>query len=337
MRRPAGFAMVGALLALLLAALFGATMADLGRTELTLARSGTRFATGLAALDECAARVLRSLPLGWSFADVLAGPDAAPGTGDDGILPAPAPCVASAGPLGGGVPRMLVDFESMRSGGRRAGRAVVGRSTRPGPPALLWLGAGDRAGRVAGTLVLDGAAADEAPWASLASPDDPALLDAWIAGESGVSLAGPTSAPLWAPPPPVTALVDAARAAGAVAPAAALAPGTPAPEVLALADGDLAIADARWVRGLLVVAGRLRVQGGGTLAIEGLLVAAGGIEIAFGGTAHVRGAVWTGTPVPGALDVAGSLRVDAAPDALERAATLLTLPHEARLLGWLDR
>lgn len=338
MRRRDGFAMVAAMLALLLVALFGSTMAELGRMELLLARNGTRLATGLAALDECAAAVTRSLPLGWDFDGVLAGPDGTPGTADDGLVAAPPFCVATAAPLPGLPARLLLDLEAARAGGRRAGRALIGRARTPGPPALLWIDAADRAGRVPGTMVLDGAAAGEPPWAGIAGPGDPTLLDAWIAAESGrARLQSPTVAPLWAPAPPLAAIVDAARLAGGAPPATALAPAAPAPELLGLAEGDLDVAGARWSRGVLIVTGRLRVGGAGTLTHEGLLVAAGGVDVATGGALAVRGAVWAGTWAPGAVDVAGALRVSADPAALERAATILTLPHEPRLIGWLDR
>lgn len=336
MRRSPGFAMVGALLALLLAGLFGATMAALGRTELLLARNGTRFALALVALDECAAAATRGLPLGWRFDDVLAGPDGVPGSADDGAVAAPPPCIVTATPLAGAPPRIHLDLATARGGGRRAGRAVIGRRARPGPGALLWLPSADRAGVVPGRLVLDGGIPGPRPTAAIATPDEPVVADAWLAAHA-VEVTASTGAPTWSPAPPIAAVIDAARAVGGAPPAAALAPTAPAPALLGLAEGDLIVTDARWASGLLVVTGRVRVMAGGALTLDGLLVTAGGVDVAAGGAGEVRGALWSGAPAWGALDVGGTLRVAWDPAALTAAATMLTLPHEPLLLGWLDR
>jgi hypothetical protein len=125
--------MVGALLAVALAGLFGASMAELARMELTVAGNGDRLQAGLAAVDECAARVLRALPLGWEFADALAGPDGVAGTADDGLLVAPPACRADAQALGSPAPRILVDLDATRAGGRRLASMIVGRAADAGP------------------------------------------------------------------------------------------------------------------------------------------------------------------------------------------------------------
>lgn len=330
-----GFALVGALLALVLVALFGASMADIATSETHLTRNGSRFRHALAEVDACAADVIRALPLGWTFTDALTGPDGASGTGDDGILPAPSPCLASAAPIPTPNPRIRVAIESMRHGGRRTGTAIVGRAAAPGPRAALWLSAGERAGRVTGALTLIDASGAVPPWAGLASPSDPTILDAWVS-TTGVVLTPPTGPPAWAPPPPIAAIIDAARTAGALPAAAALVPAPPATVQLAIAEGDLTITAPRWLTGALVVTGHLRIDAGGVLTGDALVVAADGLTIAAGGTLALQGALWVAGTRPDLLDVGGATSVTAHPPTLLRAATMLTLPHEARLVGWSD-
>jgi len=330
-----GFAMVGALLALVVATLFTATLADLGRGELVIARNEQRAAVALAALDGCTAVVLRALPLGWWFDDVLAGPDGVGGTLDDGALPTPAGCVGTATAVAAAAPRLRVVLEASRGGGRRRGEAIVGRAATPGPAALLWLPDGARAGLVAGTLALDGAAGDGA-WAGLAAASEPSVLDLWASRQPGhVRTTPSTPAPIWSPAPPVAALVVAARAAAAVPAEAALGSDPTLAPALGLADGRLTIASPRWARGILIVAGRLEVHA--TLDVDGLLVVGGGVHVAPGALLRVRGAVWSDTRSAAAFDVWGSAHVRRDPGALATGANMLTLPHEPRLVAWRDR
>jgi len=91
-----GTALPAALVALVVAASFAAALADLARTEVILARYRQVAAAALAAADACLAAVVAAMPPGWDFDPLLAGPDGVTGTGDDGMLVAPAGCTATA-------------------------------------------------------------------------------------------------------------------------------------------------------------------------------------------------------------------------------------------------
>src|SRR5207245_868619 len=118
---------------------FTAALADLARTEVILARYRRAATAALAAADGCLARLLAAVAPGWDFDTMLAGPDGATGTADDGTLLAPAGCSAGARrPPGAATPaRLLVTVDAGAAGGRRRLEAIVGRA------------------RVAGDLVVD--------------------------------------------------------------------------------------------------------------------------------------------------------------------------------------
>jgi len=214
-----GTALPAALVALVVAASFAAALADLARTEVILARYRQVAAAALAAADACLAAVVAAMPPGWDFDPLLAGPDGVTGTGDDGMLGAPAGCTATARrPPGAATPaHVAVTVDANAAGGRRRLDAIIGRTRPPGVPAIVWLGGSPTAGAVRGTLDVDGSdAADPsaAPSAMVAAPSDPLTLDAWLAGEGAHVTTHGTSPPLTAPSPPFSGLLARLTAAG---------------------------------------------------------------------------------------------------------------------------
>jgi hypothetical protein len=223
-----GFAVAAALLTLLVASTIGTTMAELARLEVVLARQRKATTAALAAVDACVEDAVASLPAGWEFTDVVAGSDGIAGTADDGILALASDCTgaADAAPGAASAARLLLEVEAVQGRGRRRLEAVAERQTEPGAPSLLWVTDGDNLGSVTGTLTLNGIDAGNAgtPPSMLAAPTMPEALDAWIAAQgSAVVATGGTRAPIWAVPPPLTALVARAAAAGAVGPDTGLA------------------------------------------------------------------------------------------------------------------
>jgi hypothetical protein len=321
-----------ALVLVLVAMLLGAAVADIARTELVLAQSRRTFARGILAADACLARLTATLPAGWDHADALAGTDGIAGTPDDGILVAPSGCsaVLVPGPLG--AVRPFLDVAVTVPGGGRRLRAIVERHRDP-VPAGVWAAGGAALGSVGGRLELDGVDAsrpDLAPLAAVASPDDPALVDAWIAAHPGVRLAGDTGPPTYAPPPPLPAVATRLVAGGALSAfiPAAVAP----PPGLHMVPGDLVIATPGAGAGILYVDGRLDIQA--DFAFSGIVAVRGGVHVASGVGVRVAGGLWLGLP---AFDVDGDVLVRHDRAALDAAAALFPLPRRAAIAGLLDR
>ena len=327
--------MLAALVVVAVAAAVSAALATLAHTELVLARNRDAAAQAQAAADGCLATVVAGLPAGWDFDAALAGADATPGTGDDGLVPAPAGCTAALGRAPGpsAPPRVLADVTGVAGGGRRVVRGVVGRATSPGPPALVWLAEAASLRPVGGALTLDGVDAGRPaapPVAPIATPGDPADLDGWLAAQGARGAATPAGA-LHAPPPPVGQLADRLRAAGAATAGTLVASGVP-PLARSWSPGDLVVPASTHGRGVLLVDGLLDITG--TFEFNGLVVAAGGIRVAAGARLDVRGAVWLGTGAT--LVVEGDAAVRADGEALEAADGLLPLPRRAVLAGLRD-
>jgi len=328
-----GTALPAALVALVVAASFAAALADLARTEVILARYRQVAAAALAAADACLAAVVAAMPPGWDFDPLLAGPDGVTGTGDDGMLGAPAGCTATARrPPGAATPaRVAVTVDANAAGGRRRLDAIIGRTRAPGVPAIVWLGGSPTAGAVRGTLDVDGSdAADPsaAPSAMVAAPSDPLTLDAWLAGEGAHVTTHSTSPPLTAPSPPFSGLLARLTAAGEVT---TLPPAGTLPGGLARAHGDLVVDTPLSGAGLLFVDGVLDIRS--SFDFTGVVVAVGGVRVQAGGSLTVAGAVWAGT---GALTIDGVARLRASRTAVEGVDGLLPLPRRPVLLGVKD-
>jgi len=338
MKRGAqGSALPSALAAVALTAALAAALADVARTELVLARARRTAAQALAAADACLARVVADLPVGWDLGAALPGPDGVAGTADDGVLAAPVGCTATARPaVGAATPptRLELTIDAQAASGRRRLQALVGRTREPGAPALLWLADAAALAAPGGrTITLDGRdPRDPAarPWAAVAAPGDPGVLDAWLA--AGAVVAPGTTAPIVAGPPPLAALV--ARAAGAAGAGGLVGTGTPSPAITFVA-GDLTVAAPAAGAGVLVVDGVADVAA--SLDFSGVVVATRGLRVAAGARVAVAGAVWLGAP-PGASPLLATGRVAVArdPGALATADALLALPRPAALLGVQD-
>lgn len=338
-RSPGGIALPAALGALAVSLVLAAGVAEVTRTEVALVRSRRATAAALAAVDGCLARGLSTLPPGWDFAAPLAGSDGLAGTPDDGALALPAGCAghAQAAPGPPDPPRLRVTVEGRRGEGRRIVEALVGRKGSPGVGALAWLGEIPPPGAITGTLVLAGADRSDplAPrWAGLATPADPAVLDAWLAAESA-RIDADTEPPLWSPPPPVIALASRLQATGPAGAEVLVTSGTPA-LARAFVPTDLVVPGALSGAGLLFVAGTLDIRD--TLHFTGVVVAAGGVRIAGGARLTVDGVLWVGAPaVPGSsMRVDGLLELRRDGAALAAADALLPLPRQAVLLGLRD-
>lgn len=325
-------ALPATLIALVVSVVLTAALADLARTELAVGRQRRTAAVALAAADRCLAGTLATLPIGWDFGGVLAGPDGVAGTVDDGRVALAAPCtaIAAAAPGAALPPRVQVTVTADTGDGRRALEAVVGRAGAPGVPALVWLADPTVLGPVGGVLTLDGRLPGDPPgsrWASLGAPAPPAALDGWIAAQGGrVAVTG--DAPIVAGPPPLAALAARVRAAGATGALAAAGPVAPA---LIHAPGDLVVGAPRVGAGLLLVEGTLDIQS--TLEFNGVIVAVGGMRVAAGATLGVGGALWLGGPV---FEVAGAVVAGRDDAAVASADALLRLPRRPALLGLHD-
>lgn len=332
-----GAALPAALVVVAVAGAVSAAVATLARTEVVLARNREAAAHALAAADGCLAAVTAALPAGWEFNAAIAGPDGVAGTADDGVRAAPAGCTARLRPAPGGAQpaRALLDVEAAAAGGRRAVEAVVARSPAPGVSALVWLAAAGALRDAHRTLALDAAdatRADAAVLAPLAAPDDPAVLDAWLAAQSGRVVVSPAgAAPVRAAAPPLAELAVRLRDAGA-APSGTLVPAGVAPLALTLVAGDLNLPATARGRGVLFVDGLLDI--GGTFEFSGVVVASGGIHVSAGARFDVAGSVWLGAGAT--LEVDGDARVAAHADALDAADGLLQLPRPARIAGLRD-
>jgi len=330
--RERGTALPAAVVALAVSVALGAGLADLLRTEVVLARERIAAATALAAVDACAARTLAAVPAGWELDGLVAGPDATPGTADDGRLADEPGCRAVAAPAPGAPApaRVVVTAEARVPRARRVLEAVIGRAAVPGAATLVWLDGGPGASRVSGTAVLDGRG-PEPHWAALAAPADPETLDGWLAEAPGVDAAR-AAPPRFAPPPPFTTLaVRAAAAAPAGTAPLVPPPAVPAPAV-SFAPADLPL-DGAWAgAGLLVVDGVLEIRG--TVTFTGVVAATRGIAVRAGGTLAVTGAVWAGGAEP--LAIAGTLAVRRDDAAVETADAVLPLPRLPRLLAVRD-
>jgi hypothetical protein len=181
--------------------------------------------------------------------------------------------------------------------------------------------------------VLDGADAarpDLPPLAAIATPDDPGVIDAWIASMPGVTTPGATRPPEFAPAPIASAM--AARLAALGVPAAFAPDAVPPPPSLHAVPGDLVVATAGFGTGLLYVDGRLDIRA--DFAFNGLVVARAGISVASGAALRVAGSVWLGAP---AFDVRGDALVRHDRAALDAVDVLDRLPRRAVTAGLVDR
>jgi hypothetical protein len=330
--------MVAALLTLLVASTIGTAMSELSRLEVALARQRRATAAGLAAVDACAAEAVASLPAGWDFDDFLLGDDEIAGTADDGVLPLASGCLgrawAAAGPPT--PPRLLLELEATRRGGRRRIEAVARRRSNPGAAALLWVANPTSIGRVEGTLTLDGAdpSTPGRTVSVLAAPGEPEALDAWIAAAGPALVSSGGAAPIWAPSPPLAALVTRAASAGASTPAVGLVATPPATPAVVLSAGDLTIASPVHGAGVLIVDGVLQIEA--SLTFTGVVAATGGLRVDGAGLLDVQGALWLGPDSPEALIIEGSASVTASAAALDGADALLPLPRQARIASVRD-
>lgn len=321
-----------ALLVLMAASLLAAAVAEIARTELVLAQHRRTFARGLVAADACLARVAASLPAAWDYGAILVGADGVAGTADDGLVPSPSGCSAQlvAGPLGATRPWLDV-AASVPAGGRRL-RAIVALAPSP-VPAVVWVTGAATLGAVTGRLVIDGvdvARPDLRPLVGIASPDDPALVDVWLAATPGVSFAGGTGPAEYAPAPPLVDVATRLVASGA-RPTFAPSLAAPAP-TLHVVSGDLTIAAPGFGAGILYVDGRLDI--GADFAFNGVVAARDGISVASGVSTRVAGAVWVGAP---AFDVRGQLVISHDRAALDAAAALAPFPRRSAVAGLVDR
>ncbi|HEV7731561.1 MAG TPA: hypothetical protein VGR62_05330 [Candidatus Binatia bacterium] len=337
--RARGAAGLPAALALLaVSTALGAALLELTHTQAVLARTRRNTALALAAADGCLATVVARLPAGWSFADVLAGPDGMSGTSDDGTVVADGDCLVDAR-VAPHPARLLLDVDAVVGGGRRMLSATVTRATEPGAPALVWLARPTPPASIGGLLVLDGVDVDDSARpavASIAGPGDPASLDAWIAAQGGhVERTTPDAAPRFSPPPPLAELAARAVAAGA-APGGTFVATPPAPAMLTRVPADLVVATPLVGAGLLIVEGRLDIMA--SFEFSGVVVAAGGVRVAEGARLVVRGGLWLGPSDPAAplLEVEGDVTVQASADAVAVADDLLPLPRRARVGGISD-
>jgi hypothetical protein len=323
--------LVASLVLMVVATVLAAGLAELGRTELVLARQRRVASEGLAAADACVADVVAALPAGWDFAETLAGPDGVAGTPDDGGVAAPAGCTATLAPGPAGALRPLLDVAVVVPGGGRTVEAVLARRTEPGGPGLVWTASPATPGSVGGTLLLD-ARGGSAP--AVAGPGDPLALDGWLGATPGATVAAP--APAFAPAPPLAALSARLAAAGA-APTLALAPigGPPPPPRLTRVAGDLTLATPGVGAGLLFIDGILDI--GADFSFSGVVAAAGGVRLASGASFTVDGSLWLGAPAGAALDLAGTATVRDDAAAVAAADALLPLPRRAVVAGMEDR
>jgi hypothetical protein len=337
--REQGFALAAALLAVAVASTIGSAVVEIARLEVVLARQRRTTLDALAAVDACAEQATTALAAGWEFDPILRGADGVLGTSDDGLVTLPAGCTGSAHPAPGPPmpPRMLLELEAMRGSGRRRLDALVRRRTAPGVPAVLWATAPGTFAPVTGSLTLDGVdpAMPVAPLAAVGTPDDPALLDAWLLAQgSAVSVSAGTTGPIWAQPVPIGEIVTRAAAAAAVPPAVGLTASAPAPPALTLATGDLAITAPAAGAGVLVVPGVLSI--GAPLQFVGVVVAGGGVRVGAAGTLTLSGGLWLGDGSLQTLAVDGSATLTASDAALAGADALLTLPRPARIAAVRD-
>ncbi len=331
-------ALPAALVLLAVSTALGAALLELTYTQAVLARTRRNTALALASADGCLAAVVARLPAGWGFGDVLAGPDGASGTADDGTVVADGDCVVDAR-MAPHPARLLLDVDAVALGGRRMLSATVTRADEPGAPALVWLARPTPPAAITGLLVLDGVDVDDPTRpavASIAGPGDPPSLDAWIASQGAhVERTTPDATPRFSPPPPLADISARAVAAGA-APGGTFVASAPAPAMLTRVAGDLVVATPLVGAGLLVVEGRLDIMA--SFEFSGVVVAAGGVRVAEGARLVVRGGLWLGPSDPAAplLEVDGDVIVQASAAAVALADGLLPLPRRARVGGISD-
>jgi hypothetical protein len=331
-RERGAVAIATALVVILVATLLGAAVADVARIELVLSQTRRTLGRGLAAAEACLARVTAALPAGWDQASAIAGADGIAGTTDDGVLVAPSGCSASLlpGPLGS--VRAYLDVAATVPGGGRRLRAIVAPSPDP-MPAVVWTTGSTPLGTVGGRLRIDGVDAarpDLAPLPGFATPDDPALVDAWLAANPGVSTVGATRRAAWAPGPPVQAIASRLLGSGAIP---TFTPTTvPSPPALHFVAGDTGISTPGMGAGILYVDGRLDIMA--DFAFSGIVAARGGVQVASGVRVQIDGGMWLGLP---AFDVGGDVTVRHDRAALDAAGALFPLPRPAVIAGLLDR
>jgi len=323
-----------ALAAIAVSAALTAAVVEMTRVELVLARHRHAATDALLAADACVAELVADVAPAWDLDALLAGPDGQRGTGDDGdIAPRPGCTGRTDVPPGPAAPaRVRARLTALGGRGKRTVEAIVRLSPVPGVGALVWLGRSPVDASIAGAIALDGAdvADPSADAASLAGPEWPEQLDAWLAAEAGrVVMTSRTRPPLTAAAPPVIALGTRVQAAGPAG-AEALVPGTPV-ALLTRVAGGLVVSASLHGAGLLFVDGTLDIAG--ALDFTGLVVVSGDLHVRPGASLSIAGALWTGA---GTLVVDGGLAVRQDGAALAAADGLLPLPRTAVLLGQRD-
>jgi len=323
-----------ALAAIAVSAALTAAVVEMTRVELVLARHRHAATDALLAADACIADLIADVAPAWDLDALLAGPDGMRGTADDGGIAPRAQCTGRADlpPGPAAPPRVRARLTALAGRGQRTVEAIVGLASVPGVGALVWLGRSPLDASIAGAIALDGTdvADPSADAASLAAPEWPERLDAWLAAEAGpIVTTARTRPPLTATAPPLIALDARIQAAGPAG-AEALVPGTPVPMLTRVA-GGLVVAASLHGAGLLFVDGTLDIAG--ALDFTGLVVVSGDLHIRPGASLSVAGGLWTGA---GSLVVDGGLAVRQDGAALAAADGLLPLPRTAVLLGQRD-
>ncbi len=335
-----------ALLAVVLALITAGLV--LARADLVLFRNHRDGTTAYFRTRAASLRAAADLPAGYGFDAALAGPDATPGTSDDGlwIRELPDACagwviddVADPDPNPTRDANAAIHLRTRcdgPGGARREVEIVIGRADAPYVPGAIYL---ERTTiDAAGPTVVDGR--DHAPTDVPGHPSGPA---APVAAAASADLDAPQSlgraatdaagAPLFtipAGPIDVDAFTTRLRAAGG-----ALLVEIPAgvfPDTLTHVVGDAHVLGASHGRGLLVIDGSLEIRA--PLDFDGVVIVRGGVEIAASGRFAVRGWLWIRGTAPGAaLRVGGPLTVLYSSAAVHVADASVPLPRRAVLLG----
>jgi len=285
---------------------------------------------------------------GYSFDDVLAGPDAVSGTADDGVAPAsdaiPSCSVTSeddrsdpdADPALDRNRRILLLARCAGPGGsRRALEAVLARDNRPYVPAALYLERPEVDGP--GPIVLDGRDhGTHDPPNAPSGPGEP------VPAAAAPLIEGPRPLPFnvrTGADGPVTMVAADTGIDGPAFADQVLALGIPI--LLRLPDGmqltgpvhmagSTDVGSPTTGRGMLFVDGDLDVNA--PVSFSGVIVVAGGVRVGPSGSLTVRGFLWIrGSEAAPLIDARGPLSVLYSRDAIEAADRLLPLPRQARI------
>jgi hypothetical protein len=335
-RDPSGSALVGALLALCLAAGTAALLAELGRTTLTRARIDRDAALAWYLAEAGLADTVAAMPPDTTFTRVLPWSAAGPADPAAGAFVAEVHDASPDNPAVDINQRIVVRITAAGPGPvRRRLEAVVGREPDPFFPGAATL-AGD-VSNLTGDFRLDGGDG---------AMDTGCVMPGSGRARAGVSIPeGAVVPPLDHPeqvtgtggtpsvarrrPPDLTPLATSTSAVRPAPSAQPLSLGTTTAPQFTVIENDVTIDGIVNGAGVLYTSGRLRVTG--TLDFTGILAAAGGIEVATAGALRVCGALWAaGAP---ALDARGRGAVHASSDAIRWAAQLAPLPARARVLA----